>query len=343
MMKRAPTYCALLTLAACSMDIIDHGNGNGGANGQNRDAGPRDAGPRDAGRDGGVTVADAGFADAGLPCALNHSFGSDLGVVTIGDTSTVTFVWRTEVGSCNTTALALDPPAADIAISGPTLPTSASELVVTASFAPSAPGAVETQLRATASGNSGFVWPLFAVGVPSEVPSSQTVTFDVTNTSTLAVYVMTEGTFCDAFDVGVSRNLGFQCGCECPPPPKPHGRVYVRVDPGMSHTITWDARALVEVPYTEHCALPVSDQTAPRVAGVPQPAVPGSYSVDVAYETTIPDGCSVNGMFLECDTLEPAEETPPLVAELCPATQLESVAFTLPATGDVTVPVAIGP
>lgn len=327
----------LLALLACSTDIIDHGNGNKNASGNGSDAGP----VRDAGM--GQMAVDGGHPDAGRRCALAPRIGHDFGVLHVGQSAVGNFSLTNEFPPtlCTITSFAFDPPHPALTMSPPPTPVQQSMTFVPVTFAPTEPGVAETELVVRTT-ESTYRWPFRGVAIPAEEASTQTVTFEVSNTSTSALYVLTEGAWCDAFDVGVPRNLGFQCGCECPPPPTPFGRTYRRVEAGGAYAFTWDARSLATLAYDTPCGPVHLGDTAPLVGGALHPVAPGSYSIDVAYETSIPANCNVNGDELFCDSFEPAQETPPPVAELCPATQTVGVPFTLPATGDITVPVIIG-
>ncbi len=345
-MRHAIISALPVLLAACTADLIRHDAG-----GVLTDSGAATAdAASDAGAAEDATVVDSGPVDVG-PSDAGPS-GCQLAVTPtevafpltqVGATSTASvLVQNIGFAECNAAAWAaprgagftVTPPWGAILQPGDSDP-------LTVAFSPTEPGkasaaavvgTLETEAAASLHGEAYL----------PEVASTRQVIFQVRNTTREDRYLVLEGRDCVGLDPGAPQMLSFQCGCECPPPPTPHGRVYQRIEPGASFDLVWDARTLVTTPYDEFCGPPALGNTAPRVHGAPQPAAAGAYTARVVFERSIPAGCIESAGELSCESFEPATETPPMVAELCPSTFEASVAFTLPATGDLTVPVAIG-
>jgi hypothetical protein len=187
-----------------------------------------------------------------------------------------------------------------------------------------------------------------------DTPSRQTVQIVVTNRAAADRYLVTEGTFCDPFSVSFSQQspmhltLGFQCLCECPNPGPARPATLHRLAPGDSFTLSWDARSLVTCTETVDCStegLPGLG-TASQVVGASQPVGAGPYSVSVAAVTAVPQGCSGDGTTFTCPMSYSGGpggpfNNPPAIQVECPADVTASASFELPASGDVSVPVAL--
>jgi hypothetical protein len=184
----------------------------------------------------------------------------------------------------------------------------------------------------------------------SDVPARQTVQIVVTNSSPFDRYLITGGTFCDPFSVSFSHQaalplaVGFQCICECAPPPLPGPSALRRLMPGDSTTLSWDARSLTTCTATVDCAsqgwpgVPNKTQTV----GALRPVQTGPYDVSVYALHAVPKGCQGNGTVIDC---LPSGGGPggtfPAIQTSCPADIAATGSFVLPTSGDIQVPVVI--
>lgn len=172
--------------------------------------------------------------------------------------------------------------------------------------------------------------------------STQTVTFTLQNPSTEPIWVPTSGFFCDTWAIqGMKRNLGWECGCECPNPGPPHIERLEQLDPGETYTITWDARRLV--PYTApfDCFSIGWEGYICVQEGAQQPVEAGDYTFVVGALTALPTDCGDNGDgTASCGSQGGGfDELPPSVQRLCDDMSTASKTFALPASGDVDVDV----
>ncbi len=98
----------------------------------------------------------------------------------------------------------------------------------------------------TTDGETG---PLVCESDPTEViPAVLEVSVELVNDTDETFYFVDSAMWCLPFGIssgGQDRRLGVgpQCGCECPSPPPPE-ILTLGLEPGQSHTLTWDGRAL---------------------------------------------------------------------------------------------------
>jgi hypothetical protein len=187
---------------------------------------------------------------------------------------------------------------------------------------------------------------------PSDIPSRQTVTFELSNQTGADRFVVTQGWYCDDFGIAsgpggaaLPLELGFQCLCECPNPGPVQATAYHRVAPGASYRLTWDARSLVTWSELYDCATHGWPGVPPQneVFGAHQPVGAGPYRVTFAIEQTLPSRCSpTSGDDYTC-TMEqpPIGMWPTTIAQICPSLAPQTVGFTLPQSGDLSLPVAL--
>jgi hypothetical protein len=194
-----------------------------------------------------------------------------------------------------------------------------------------------------------------ACGPGASVPSRQTVEVVVTNQAAADRYLVTAGTFCDPFSVSFSQQnalpltLGFQCVCECPNPGPARPATLHRLAPGESFTLRWNATALTTCTETVDCAAMgwKGLGTASQLVGASAPVGPGPYGVSVGALAAVPQGCFGDGTTFNCPMSwgggNPGGPNgiPPAIQTVCPADAFASVSFELPASGDVSVPVAL--
>lgn len=176
---------------------------------------------------------------------------------------------------------------------------------------------------------------------PVAESSSQDVTFTLSNPGTEPVWVPTAGFYCDTWEItGVTRNLGWDCGCECPNPGTPHVMELEQVAPGETLEITWDARQLAR--YTE--PLDCSDWgggTSCVPSGVRQPAEAGDYTFVVGALSSLPSDCTDNGDGTAGCISQGGgfDELPGSVQRLCDVATTVEANFSLPASGALAVDV----
>jgi hypothetical protein len=154
-------------------------------------------------------------------------------------------------------------------------------------------------------------------------------------------WVVTMGTECDPFSVGVPTGVAFQCICECPAPPNPSPSALRRLHPGDVFTFTWDARGLATCRIPHDCGT-TPPHTSVELRGELQPVEPGAYHVDVAYAAQLPINCSATGDTANCYP----RFGPPFgggggTLTLCPDTSTVRGDFTLAASGDVSLDLTI--
>lgn len=344
MKKRSPhVIVAMLLLTGCSTDIIDH-NG-GGIGNRNGDAGPRDSGPTPVRDAGSTPVRDAGPIDTG-PCTLDterrrHTLGIPVGT----ELRPAVGVFAETSAPCVIDDVYLLTPGTDFS-----LELASTQITVQPGdtafiefvYRPTTVGETTNTLRVVVAGGATVDFQLTGVGIPPEIPSRQNVVLDVQNTSNRTLYLVTGGWNCDPLEVlGIDLGVTLQCYCGCPPLPAPVALEYRRLDPGAKHEITWDARKLVRTSFDLHCE---DGSTVTAVDGSPQPVDFGQHIFVVAFEDTMPAGCTVDGDFVRCELDLSTHAPGPPIAQLCPATHYSEVAvFTIPASGDVVVPVPIAP
>ncbi|MEL6179358.1 MAG: hypothetical protein AAFS10_10410 [Myxococcota bacterium] len=172
-------------------------------------------------------------------------------------------------------------------------------------------------------------------------PSVQEVSVELVNTSDTVRYLLTEGTLCDPFEVRHHDNAGpsmlapgYVCGCECPAPPPVSAQRFVRLEPGQSHTLYWDARVLDTCQVAYDCI----EWTAYEPSGSPQQAAPGAYTLTFGVVDLLPQHCFEEGDGVFCDPwVDGWGEGSGPYQVLCPDVDRVDVEVMLPVSGDVTV------
>jgi len=191
---------------------------------------------------------------------------------------------------------------------------------------------------------------------PTEVPSFQTVTFRITNVGYSDRFVAMRGWYCtphgidSVTDIGVravALQLGFECRCECPNPGKPYANGLHRLRLGETYEIVWDARQLITYTMSWDCAQHGWPQAGVQQIpeGVLQPVGPGRYQAVFGVEDNLPDTCPGDGPDYSCDRQGDYGFPPSFsggVAPVCSSTHNVTAGFTLPATGNILVPVLLG-
>jgi len=181
---------------------------------------------------------------------------------------------------------------------------------------------------------------------PTSTASKQTVTFAITNGSGEDRWLVSRGVYCTASAIGgLSIAMGFTCECECPNPGSPRVESYRRLKAGETFTITWDARALVTYPEAIDCEARGWKGAPPQTVtrGVLQPVAAGTYTFTAGYESTLPARCTPSGDEATCPWMYGGYvgSLPPTIATRCESSKAATATVTLPAEGDVTVPVTI--
>ncbi len=181
---------------------------------------------------------------------------------------------------------------------------------------------------------------------PVEEPSRQRLTLTVQNVGSLDVFLVTGGWYCTALAfqqqppntitwMHVPTALGFQCGCECPNPGPPQATQYLRLAPGTSHIVQWDARRLVTYVEQRDCSMGPSMHTARVVHGVLQPVTPGRFRVQMEVSQAVPQHCTtVDNTTWTCPVMPGGLTTFPDTQTLCGAGVTLETIFDLPAIGD---------
>ncbi|MBH25153.1 MAG: hypothetical protein CMH57_12010 [Myxococcales bacterium] len=173
-----------------------------------------------------------------------------------------------------------------------------------------------------------------------EAPATQEVSVTLHNVGESARYLTLSGQGCDPFEVrpvGGERlplQVGYLCGCECPAPPAPAVAEIVRLEPGQSHTVTWDARALDVCQRETDC----EDWTVYEPDGHPQPVAPGEYVMAFGWSEALPPHCAEEDGEVSCDPWSASDPFGSIgLQELCPDVERVEVSLTLPESGDVMV------
>ena len=195
-------------------------------------------------------------------------------------------------------------------------------------------------------------------GMPTDIPSIQTVTFDLHNGSVADRYVVISGYYCDDYAISnvgmaIPRNIGFQCLCECPNPGSPYATRFHHVSPGASYQVTWDARVLLTYYDPYDCAAHGWPGLPPTMElfGVHQPVPASTYTVTFGIERGLPPNCTPTGTDdWDCTngfggdsggTTGGGGGPPPLIQQICASSAAQSFNFTLPPMGNLTVPIAL--
>jgi hypothetical protein len=173
--------------------------------------------------------------------------------------------------------------------------------------------------------------------LPKEEPSTQTVYFDVTNSTTGDVYLVTSGKDCTAYGLRASSAssdlilepfdpVDCPCGLACDSNTQ---SLIQKLAAGETLTLAWDARDVI----IRHLKVPNecdSTQTVTETITVPHRVSPGQYNVSIGYY--LPPPCEYCGMQpTYAFSFQPQ----------CSADEHVSASFTLPDAGDVRVPVAL--
>lgn len=189
---------------------------------------------------------------------------------------------------------------------------------------------------------------------PMDLQSRQTVTLQITNVGSSDRFVAMRGWNCTPYGIdlmtgagvrAVALQLGFQCRCECPNPGKPYANGLHRLRAGEIYEVIWDARQLITYSMSWDCAQhgwPGAGVQQVAV-GVLQPVDTGRYQAVFGVEDSLPDNCPGDGPDYNCN-MQGNDGFPlsDVVAPVCSTTQNVSVGFTLPAAGNIVVPVLLG-
>jgi hypothetical protein len=186
---------------------------------------------------------------------------------------------------------------------------------------------------------------------PTPVDSKQKVTFRVTSSSGAPKYLVVGGLLCDPFQI--ERSVGsswevlpLRAGETHPGSPCCTGALscdhfsgvssLVLLNPGDTFDMAWDARALVLSEDTYFC----KGYGQSYWWSAPQPVPPGLYRVTIGLEPSLPPNCQMSDP-IQAHCPPGLYATPPPVQNRC-STPLTAVAeLTLPAIGDLTVPVVV--
>lgn len=177
---------------------------------------------------------------------------------------------------------------------------------------------------------------------PAAQESTQTVTFQVTNESSVNRKLATSGTSCSAFGIERIEDssallLGVD-GVMCPPCPMasvscdPGRRTsFTELAPGDTYALSWDARELLLVEHIVACSN--SNVQVHDPDGIPMRSAPGQYraQIGVGYLGAAGAGPGSDYIYPHFPEVHP----------VCRSAEQISVEFTLPPTGNVVVPVSI--
>jgi hypothetical protein len=180
--------------------------------------------------------------------------------------------------------------------------------------------------------------------LPPEGVSTQTVTVVVTNTGSTDLYLVVGGYSCTALELDRLRD-GTQVVQSIYPPITCFSEweywpttVTEILPAGESRTLTWDARELelVEQVVTCYQGQPTEGSVnAHELTGIARRSAPGLYRLTVRFDRT---SCAYPDCFDKI--MRPLTHDLPRTSG-CPADAAISVDFTLPISGDVTVPISI--
>jgi hypothetical protein len=183
---------------------------------------------------------------------------------------------------------------------------------------------------------------------PQAIPARQQVTFRLTNGTSAPRYLGVQGNFyCAAFGISqgstsLTMAMGYQCGCECPPPPGPHIANYWVISPQQTKDVVWDARALTSyVAYSDSCARSGSpSMSVSIIAAVWQPVGPGTYKVTLTLDSALPTNCTTADEIVTCPWPS-AGGFGGNGGGICPSGATVAASFDLPDSGDIIVPIAL--
>lgn len=171
---------------------------------------------------------------------------------------------------------------------------------------------------------------------PTEKPSAQKVTVDITNGTGADRFVLTGCQDCEVLRVEKMGDLdyvtqpllitaGQSCGCECPAPGPVYALGYHRIKAGETYAASWDARTLALCEQGEDCGM---GMTATVTLGALQPAGAGDYRISFGVVETLLDECTLD------DATGEVTCTPPAMPGIDPGGAFYPVEVTLPASGD---------
>lgn len=187
---------------------------------------------------------------------------------------------------------------------------------------------------------------------PIEIPSQQTVTFEVSTAAPEGRYLVTQGYYCDAFGIAITggaaipQSIGFQCLCECPNPGAPIATRYHFINAGQTYPVTWDARQLVTYSEPYDCAAHGWPGVPPttQLFGVHQPVGPTRYTAAIPNRRDLPPGCNAiaGTADFDCSGNVPTMGAPPSsIQAVCSDAAATYVDFDLPYMTNLTVPVTL--
>lgn len=338
---------AIMVLAAgCTTDIIDHSSPDTGVAavdsgvGQGMDAGLL---PADAAVDAGAGADAMVGQDAGSrACKVSVSGDYDFGTISQQPVTQSQLLTNTGFGPCEVLWIAVrDPQMFELAmphqgavlIPGDALQVGVRPLEQI--------GHLQSELIVTMSEGQD-TWeltiPIRALRQADELPSTETVTFRVSNTTAQDRWVHSAGWSCTPYSLGIPLDIEFQCGCECPAPPEPQVSQLMRVPAGGQVDVVWDARQAVTWIQRIECG---PDQMQ-ELRMAKQPAPGGVYDVRLGVETALPQNCNLSGDVADCtpDTSgQPGGSGG--VAAKCTSSSTLQESFTLVAGQDQVVPLVI--
>lgn len=319
-------------LAACSTDIIDHsGNDN---------------------RIGVGNGADGGQMDASTACQVGVDYAPGFGALAIGQSSALRVqVQNVSSDPCTIVSVGVQPAgsafSASVDVALPTTIAPGDRLDVAVTFAPTTVGPTSADLVVD-FGGAPATFELTGIGAPEDIASNSSAEFVVQNTSAQDLFLVTAGWNCDPFDVGVRQGLAYPDVCEGPPWTPPTATTLRRLRPGESHSIVWDGREFVYISYDFDCTERGNPGfTITEIAGAKQPvATPDTFTVRVAFESTLPMDCRDEGDFVYCepDMFGGGGGDFTTLARICPAMhQTAGTTFTLQSGMNTVVPITIAP
>lgn len=338
----------LVCAAGCSTDIIDHSPDASGTT----DATVRDTG-LDTGFDAGLVgidaavdsgiVSDSGAQpDSGVqPCDLSVSANYDFGTISQRRQVQSQLLMNIGFGNCEVQSLSIRDPLMFAVVSGQAVVLAPGEAAQVQIETLDQLGHLETELvislRESRAGPEIRV-PVTALRQGDELPSTETITFRVSNTTAQDRWVHSAGWSCTPYALDIPLDIEFQCGCECPAPPAPQVSQLVRVPAGGQVDILWDGRTAVTWVQRIDCG---PDQMQ-ELRMARQPAAARTYDVRLGIESTVPANCNISGDTVDCS---PDNSGGPGgsggVADKCLSSDVLQESFVLVAGQDQVVPLNI--
>ena len=193
------------------------------------------------------------------------------------------------------------------------------------------------------------------VQIPQEIPSRQSVTFRVTNSTSFVRYLAARsdgffgGPYCSSYAISqgttnLTLAIPFQCGCECPQPHQPGITELWSISPGQTKDLVWDARALATYSTMMTCGSlsPPGPAFPPArvLHGVWQPVAAGNYQATLITKSTVPTSCQETNAIVSCDYWT-EDQYGASLGGICDRTTTVKADFDLPAEGDVIVPITL--